>query len=91
MIIQSLARLIFNIINLATMGLSLPTMPTNLLEVIDQFSEYIISSLGIVAAYCNLNYVWFLFKMIISVDITIMSYRFIMWVLKKVPFLSITD
>lgn len=91
MIIQGFARLIYNLISFFTADLTIPKMPSEIFTSLEHFVDYVTASMGIVAAYCDLSYVMFLFKTIISIDLTIMAYRFIMWVLKKIPFIAISD
>lgn len=50
--------------------------------------QYINAGVSVVANYVNLSYILHLLSMIISIDICINLYHFIMWVIRKLPIAS---
>ena len=68
---------------------SIPKLPEQALDYIDTLFDYIVAGTGIVANYTPLSYLLTLFAIVISVDIALLLYKFVMWILRKIPMLGI--
>lgn len=88
MIITGLLNLIHLILN-ATLTFSIPKLPEQALEYINTIFDYMVGATGIVANYTPLSYLLVLFGVILAVDVALLLYHFIMWILRKIPMLGI--
>lgn len=89
MIVKALMDLVYNLFALLTAAINIPSLPEGIADVLEILTGAISSGLGILACYCHLDYLLVLFGLIIAVDAGLMIYRFIMWILKKIPMLGI--
>lgn len=89
MIIKALLELVYGLFNLLTVAIDIPSMPDGVMSSINDYMQYIESGIGIVANFCNLNYVLLLFGVIVAVDIGVLVYKFVLWILKKIPMIGI--
>ena len=89
MLIEGLLNLLYSVFALLTSVINIPSLPDNVMTSMNEFFEYVQAGVGILAAYSHVNYLLLLFGIIISVDIGILVYKFVMWVIKKIPFLGI--
>lgn len=90
MIISLLLDALYNVFNLLTSAIDIPNFPIEAEEYFDAFISYLQAGAGIVANYTPLPYLLLLFGIILAVDIGIKIYHFVMWVLKKIPFLGMS-
>lgn len=90
MIIQAILTVIYNVFKVLTAPIDIPSMPENVQSVMSEFLEWVQVGLQIVATYTHENYLLVLFGIVVAVDVGIMLYRFVMWVLKKIPMLGIS-
>ena len=88
MIIEALLNLIYGLMSVL-MVLNIPDMPAEVQSYINSFFDYLASGVGIVANYVPLDYLLVLFGVILAVDVGIMLYHFIMWIIKKIPMLNV--
>lgn len=89
MIIEKLLSLVIKIFELLTFAINIPSMPSEVNEVMNTVFEYLTVGLQILTCYTNLSYLLVLFSLICSIDIGIGIYHFVMWILKKIPMLGI--
>lgn len=89
MIITMIMDVIYAVFSLLTAPINIPSFPDSIDAVLAQFIEYISFGAGILANYTHLGYLLTLFGVVIAVDVGIMLYHFVMWILKKIPMLSI--
>lgn len=88
MILEMLLDVIYNILDLLLI-LDIPNMPTEALSYIDTAFDYLVAGAGVLANYTPLPYLLVLLGVVIAVDMGIMIYHFIMWIIKKIPMLGI--
>lgn len=89
MLIETLLTVLYNVFSLLTSPISIPQLPENVTTALTTFFDYLQAGVGILAAYTHIGYLLTLFGIIIAVDIGIQLYKFVMWVIKKIPFLGI--
>lgn len=89
MLVESLLNLLYSVFSLLTTPISIPQLPETVTESMNTFFDYVQAGVGILAAYTHIGYLLVLFGIIIAVDIGILLYKFVMWVIKKIPFLGI--
>lgn len=88
MILESLLNLIYSIFD-KLMILNIPDMPAEVQNYIDTMFSYLVAGAGILANYTPLSYLMILFGILLAVDMGIMLYHLVMWILKKIPVLGI--
>lgn len=90
MIIEAILTVIYNVFRLLTAPINIPSMPSGVQSVMADFLEWVQVGLQIVATYTHEGYLLTLFGIVVAVDVGIMLYKFVMWVLKKIPMLGIS-
>lgn len=69
---------------------NIPDLPDQIYSYVDTLGEYVGVGLGILSNYTHLSYLLSLFGIVVIVEVVIMAYKFIMWVLKKIPLIGIS-
>lgn len=69
---------------------SIPQLPETVQGYIDTLFDYIVAGTGIVANYTPLSYLLALFAIVLAVDVGLLLYKFVMWVIRKIPVISIS-
>lgn len=85
MIIELLLDVLYNVFKLLTTPINIPPMPEEALDYINQFFDYLTMGAGILANYTPFGYLMILLGVIIAVDIGILLYHFVMWIIRKIP------
>lgn len=88
MIITALLNVIHFILD-KVLILSIPQLPSEAMTYVNTLFDYLVGATGIVANYTPLGYLLVLFGVLLAVDVGIMLYHFVMWVLRKIPMLGI--
>ena len=88
MIIEGLLKIIFNILSLIISQFNVPQAPQEFIDAIPQFFEILDLASGLIALVLPINLSVFT---VVTVVIMVVEhgYPFIMWVLRKIPFLGI--
>ena len=89
MLVESLLDLIYNLLDTLFTPINLPSLPASLSTIIDTLCSYISDGLALVANWTHLQYLLALFGIVAAVDVGILLYKLIMWILKKIPMLGI--
>lgn len=89
MIIEALLTLLYNVFALLTSPISIPQLPDTISQVMTDALEWVTVGLQIMGAYTHESYLLTLFGIVVAVDVGVMLYKFVMWVLKKIPMLGI--
>lgn len=90
MIVKMLLDLLYSVFSLLTSPISIPPMPEQAMSYINDFFSYLTMGAGILANYTPFAYLMILLGVIISVDIGIMLYHFVMWIIKKIPMAGVS-
>lgn len=89
MIIKALMDMIYNLFALLTTPINIPSLPEGVSEMITGSLEYIRTGLALLANWTDLGYLLTLFGIVMAVDVGILLYKLVMWVLAKIPMLGI--
>lgn len=89
MIVKALMNLLYNVFSLLTSPIKIPGMPEQVRTVLATLTDYIATGIAIASNYFDLNYLFMLFGIVVAVDAGILIYKFVMWILKKIPMLGI--
>lgn len=89
MIIKGLMELIYNLFALLTAPINIPSLPDDVKSMITTALEYIQMGLGLLANWTDLSYLLVLFGIVAAVDVGMLLYKLVMWVLAKIPMLNI--
>lgn len=89
MIIKALLDLIYTIFNVLTLPLDIPDLPPELNNIVSTMVEYIGFGLGILANYTHLDYLLTLFGIVVAIDVGLLLYKLVMFVIKKIPMLNV--
>lgn len=90
MIVNALIDLLYGLIDWITSGLNIPALPPEVVQVANQVTEYLVVGLKLIANYTHLDYLLVLFGIVVAVDAGLLVYKFIMWVIRKIPMLGIS-
>ena len=89
MIIELLINLIYVVFSALTLVIKVPGMPVKVIEIMATVVDYITSGIAVVSNFIDMSYVLILFSLVAIVDVAVMLYHVIMWVLRKIPILGI--
>lgn len=89
MLIEMILDVLYGIFNTLTSPIDIPSFPTSVKTYIIEAMDYLEAGAGIIANYVNLSFFVTVFAIIMAVDIGIHLYHFVMWILRKIPFLGI--
>lgn len=90
MIVKALIGMLSGLIEWITAGLNIPGLPPEVAQVAAQVTQYLVTGLQIVANFTHLDYLLVLFGVVIAVDAGMLVYKFIMWIIKKIPMLGMS-
>lgn len=90
MIIELLLDCLYRIFSLLTEPIKIYALPDNILETAGDIFLYVINGVQIVGNFIDLQVAGYLFIVIVSVDVGLSLYHFVMWILKKIPMLGIS-
>lgn len=89
MIIEMLLTGIYNILDFLLI-LNIPALPDSVHGYVDTLFDYIVAGAGVLANYTPFEYLLVLFGVLLAVDAGIMIYHFVMWVIRKIPMVSVS-
>lgn len=90
MLIETLMYVVYDLLDYL-LFFEVPMLPNEVYYYIDSAMDYIVAGAGILNNYTPLTYLMLLFGIVLTIDLSIMIYKFVMWVIKKVPFLGVKD
>lgn len=89
MIVKMLLDLVFNVFSFLTSAIDIPSLPDGVLAVLSSSLSYIKVGAGVLASYTHLDYLFLLLGIVIAVEVGVLLYRFVMFILRKIPMLGI--
>lgn len=89
MIIEMLLDALYAIFSVLTLPINIPDLPEQIYSSIEILFEYLLAGAGILNNFVPVPYLLVLLGIIVAVDVGIMLYNFVMWILKKIPMLNI--
>lgn len=90
MLVNLLLDLIFGIFKLLTLPISIPSMPEGVKDALASFLEYIAMGISILGNFFDMSYILILFGVMVAVDAGILIYKFVMFILRKIPMLNVS-
>lgn len=90
MIVEALFNLIFTLFEFLFSGVSLPSLPPEAFEVFSSAVGYIGAGVAVLSNYVHLSYLLMLFGLILLIDIAMLSYKLVLFVLRKFPVLGVS-
>lgn len=90
MIINAIMGLLFVVVSILTTPINIPNIPDNVVTVVDGYIYYLSQGFSILSCYLDLGYLFTLFSLILLVDVGLLLYKFVMWILRKIPMLGIS-
>ena len=90
MIISLLFDLVYAIVSIFTSGISIPSLPEKVFEVLEQVCMYIGNGIGVLSNYCHIGYLLTLFGIVVMVDMGIFIYKMAMFIIRKIPMINIS-
>ena len=90
MIIEMLLNAIYNVFKVLTTPINIPDLPQTALDYVNQFFDYMVMGAGILANYTPFTYLMSVFGILLAVDVGILLYHFVMWVIRKIPMLGMS-
>lgn len=89
MLINSILDMFIALFSALTNSINIPEFPESVTDIFNQGFSYISDGLGIIRYFTHFNYLLVLLGIILTVNAAVHLYGFVMWVLRKIPFLSI--
>lgn len=80
-IVECVATLIISLCELV----NLPSLPSSVTDILDSCLEYFEFGLGVIANFTIYDIVIGMFECILLLDIGIVIYKLVMWVIRKLP------
>lgn len=89
MIIKALLELIMGLINL--IPFSIPSLPDNFSSFIEQFKDILQGGVNFISTILPYDYLVVLLEIFIAIELALCVYKFVMWVIRKIPMANIKD
>lgn len=89
MIIETIMTCIKNVLNILLV-LEIPNLPSQVFDYVNTLFDYMVAGASILANYTPLSYLLVLFGVLLAVDTGLMLYKFVMWIIRKIPVASIS-
>lgn len=89
MIIKGLFTIITFLIGL--IPFNIPSFPDDISSYLATFQGYIIDGIGFIKFFLPWSYVVVLLRILLAIIIALELYKFLMWVLRKIPMLGMKD
>lgn len=90
MLIETLMDIFYSVFAFLLTPIDIPNLPDKFYDVIDVVFGYMSDGIAVLSVYTHIEYLTLLFSIIIAVDVGMLLYRMIMWILRKIPLLSIS-
>lgn len=89
MIVLALMELVYGLFEILTSPISIPALPDDMVFILLTATNYLKIGASIIMNYTHYSYLITLLGIIIAVDAGLLIYKFVMWVIKKIPMLGI--
>lgn len=90
MIVMLFLSGLFALFSALTTPIQMPSLPDSVMEYSYTLAEYIGTGASILSVYTDLTYILVLFGIIVAADVSVMLYKFVMWVIRKIPLANIS-
>lgn len=89
MLVDTLLTVLYGFLQLVFGSINLPTFPDSFMSYVDIALDYLESGMHLLGNYVDLSYMVLLLEIFISLWLAFELYKFVMWVLRKIPILNI--
>lgn len=89
MIIRGLLELVFGLLQIVFAPINIPPLPDNVQTVVDEFVEVIMSGIGLLSIFVDLDVLAWLIPVVIIIVNFERVWNLIMFILRKIPFVGI--
>lgn len=89
MIIKALLELLYKVFSTLTSAISIPQLPEEVAGFLEEFIGYLVTGMQILAVFTHFEYLLLLIGIVVAIDVGMLIYHFVMWVIKKIPMLGI--
>lgn len=89
MIISTVANILLEVLNILLLPVQLPSLPENVQQTMQSVVDYVGSGMQILANFLDFAYLGPLFAIAFLIHYAHDLYRVVMWLLRKIPFLSL--
>lgn len=83
-------NVVYVLFEILTMPISIPGLPEGVRDVVTGALDFISVGVALLANYCDIGYLVTLFGVILAVDAGMLIYKFVMWIIKKIPMVGIS-
>lgn len=88
MIIEMLISLVINLLAFI-LPFELPALPDEVMGYLEVLVDALSVGAGILSNFVALDYIFLLFSLLLALDAFFAVYKFVMWVIRKIPMLNI--
>ena len=85
MIVEALLSIIQNLLELLLSPIEIPDLPESVDTILNTAIDYMLDGLGIFAAFTHYQYIMALLAIVITIQAALLIYKFVLWILKKIP------
>lgn len=85
MIIEALLTLIHWLLGLLMIPIDIPDLPQGVSLALSRMYTYLADGLGIFAAFTHYQFIMSLFAIVVVIDAAMLVWKFIRWVIQKIP------
>lgn len=89
MIIEGLLNLLSSLLGLMLGPIDIPSLPPEVASTLSSIYVYLADGLGIFAAFVHFNFLMSLFAIVLIIDAAMLIWKFVRWVLQKIPMAGI--
>ena len=89
MLIEIILNFILLVFRAAFATIQIENLPSDIQTVLATLTAYLIDGGRVICAYIHVPYILALLTFVIAMNAVMSGYRFLMWVLRKIPFLGI--
>ena len=89
MIVKALLDVIYLFLSFVFGAVNLPTFPDQFMGYIDTFVGYLRTGVQVLGNYVDLEYLVLLFEIFIALWLALELYKFVFWIIRKIPILNI--
>lgn len=85
MIVEGIFYAILEILSALMSVINLPVMPDGVRNLLTTFTGYLATGISLLANYVDIEYLLVLFGVVMAVDGGVLIYKFVMWIIRKIP------
>ena len=89
MIIDAVTSLIYAVFVVLTAPIQIPFFPDTVKIFIATALDYMTSGVGILSQFFDMEYLLLLMSLVMLVDVALLIYKVVMYIIRKIPFLNI--